>query len=396
MKRYLKILVLALVVVFCLGGLVACNADGSGSSNENGLLVKKFSDDSYWTVYGYEGEDEEIDVESMAKDEDGNPVVIGRILTGAFKNADKTKRVIVPSTVEVIDEGAFKDMNSLEEITLPFIGKTAIADSQVNETEPSEDKSVDAERTFGYIFGTEEYSAGYLFTQIYNTAEGSSNSYYIPKTLKKINVSPKAGSNYKIPMFAFACGDTNWPLIEKVNLSSDVKVIGEYAFYRFKGLSQINLDGITQIKKCAFSNCSNLKTVAFGTDLISIGDYAFEKAGVRAVEVISVATTIGNYAFANSLVENATIGAQVISEGVFSNCERLSKVTISHSSATIKAFAFSGCTNLSSIGAYGTADKTANFTGFTVENNAFAKVDKDNFNTITGLTDIDSVFVSVK
>jgi len=382
-------------MALCLVGLFACNGDDPTS--ETGLLVKKFKNDDTWTVCGYSGTDTEIDIAAMAKDEEGNPVTVGRIMKGAFDYNDTIVSVIVPDTVETIDEGAFRNMGKLRDLVLPFVGHTAIADGSFNQTEPQEDKSVGVERTFSYIFGTEEYDGGLLFTQVYQAGDDGTKDYYIPRTLKNVTISP--AEDYTIPMYAFAGSSSNWTLINKIVLGSKVVAIGDYAFSGCVGLNVLDTNNVTDIGDYAFSGCTNLKENGLTLiKVVTIGDYAFEKVAIGDLVLPDTVTEVGKYAFTGSKVVTVELSSalNVLSEGIFSDCKNLKSVVVKNASIEIKAYAFESCTAINTFGPSGTAEKTAVFTGYNVQNQAFARVDKSNFDSITGLSDVDAVFFSVE
>lgn len=309
MKKLFKILILVLVAVCCAAGLFACDS-GSDKDKKTGLQYKMYDGDDGYTVYGYvkEGDETELDIGSFNKD----GVVIKRIKKGAFKDNDNLVKIIVPDTVETIDGGAFENMKALKEITLPFIGKTAVADVSGINSAPDDkaaDKSTGSEKNFGYIFGTEEYDGGVAVTQNYDSSNTS--TYYLPETLRTVNVSPKAGSEYGIPMYAFS--GNAW--VNKVVLSADVKEIGvaafkdnvyaetidfggvktiyEDAFNGAKNIAAVDITGLTEIPGACFKNCTKLNSVVVSDDLDKIGANAFY--GCTAITEISGINGSDNY-----------------------------------------------------------------------------------------------------
>ena len=164
--------------------------------------------------------------------------------------------------------------------------------------------------------------------------------------------------------------------LDMVNLTrTNVKEIGDYAFYECASLSNIDLPinlekiGQSAFSKCeqldtidlsgnklesigdrAFFGCVNLAEVEFGKALKSIGRAAFYKC--NALEEIAIPATVsslGDYAFAQcKALEKVTIGNQVATIGnyAFANCESLKRVSLSAGVKNIGDYAFYGCTNL--------------------------------------------------
>lgn len=374
MKKVLKILLLAVVVAVCALGLVACGDNGGES--KTGILYKMYEGDDFYTVYGYVDEGKNVTSIDIGELNTEN-VTIGRIKTGAFKDNDTLTEIIVPDTVTTIDGGAFKNMKALESITLPFVGASATGDATFNQTNPEENKAVNIERTFAYIFGEDKYEGGTAINVTYKPAasseESSSDVRYLPLALR--NVTVKNSANYKIPMYAFA-GNI---LINSVTLSGGVDEIGEYAFSGAKALQSVKIPAtVKTINKYAFSGCVNLKDgLVFenpaSSVLTSVKEHAFDGAGLKSIELPASVIEIGENCFANnSLLTNAVISAENVKDAVFYNCDRLKTVTFKASVKSIGALAFSGCDSLTSA---------------TFEYTSFNAIGENNSSTALSLTD---------
>ena len=325
MKKIFR--VLAVVAILVLTVCFAFGCTPTTSNNKKGLLLKKFGTDDYYTVYGYVDEGKDIttlDIDAMAKEIDED-IVVGRIKKNAFNGNTTLKEIIVPTTVEVMDEGAFAGIRNLEKLTIPFVGGAKNADCYLNETASSEDKAVDLKRTFGYLFGTSEFAGGAKILQSYNAK--STAEVYIPTSLKEVVVKPVG--EYKIPMYAFA-GNT---VVEKVVLDGNFTAIGEYAFSGATNLRNITIPAtVTTLYKGAFANCANLKdqgfAIASGSQLATIGESAFEGVGLNNLVIPQAVASVGARAFKNS---------------------KLVSVLLPTSVETIGAYAFYGCTYLANI-----------------------------------------------
>ena len=154
-----------------------------------------------------------------------------------------------------------------------------------------------------------------------------------------------------------------------VTVASTVSDIAEGALAGCTTLTSINLasTAITEIPGSAFAGCTALKTVTLPSSCTSIGANAFAgctalttlaASGVTDIgadafrectalaSVASSATTLGDYAFAQSGVTAADIsGAVSLGEGTFAGCESLSSVTVA-TGATLPDAVFAGCTAL--------------------------------------------------
>ena len=86
-----------------------------------------------------------------------------------------------------------------------------------------------------------------------------------------------------------------------LTLTSNVKKINNFAFYKAKEISTINLpDGISEIGKSAFEGCVALKQINLPEHISSIGEKAFFGCtSLNSIEFPSHRTTIGAQAFYN-------------------------------------------------------------------------------------------------
>lgn len=344
MKKLVRI-ILAVLLAFAAVFSMACG-DSENAVTAPGLRFMKFKGDDFYTVYGYGAEDgvNSLDIGKIAAD---NGVVIGRIKTGAFVGNSSLTEIIVPDTVSEIESGAFKGMEKLEKITLPFVGSGANADPFDGASEKAEDKVVDGNRNFGYVFGTDAYDAGAAVSQSYGS--GDAVTYYIPHALKEVTVSP-AKDGYNVPMYAFY-GCTN---LYTVNLSDKVAAIGEKAFYGCANLVSVKVSAnLKNIYASAFEGCDSLKDYNAekgtglnfnGCTLDSVGEKAFYKTALKSLS-LSV-ETIGDQAFAESKLQNLTLfNVKLIGAYAFYKCESLTAATITAHADGCKRYvsSFEGC-----------------------------------------------------
>lgn len=92
-----------------------------------------------------------------------------------------------------------------------------------------------------------------------------------------------------------------------IKLPESVKIIGKYAFYNCRRLTQLSLpNGLTEIRVNAFGSnqfgiTGALKSVSLPAGLKIIGEYAFNRTGLTEVIMLPVTPpTIGEYVFLNT------------------------------------------------------------------------------------------------
>ena len=126
-----------------------------------------------------------------------------------------------------------------------------------------------------------------------------------------------------------------------LEIGTNVTTIGDYAFYYCSGLTSVTIgDSVTNIGSKAFSDCSGLTSVTIGNSVTSIGDYAFWGcSGLTSVTIPSSVTSIGDEAF--------------------SFCSGLTSVTIPSSVTSIGGGAFNSCSNLTTITVLGKSTAAA-------------------------------------
>ncbi len=218
--------------------------------------------------------------------------------------------LVVPSYVTLIQGGSFGLTQSLERITLPFVGEQVRTSSDAYQY------------PFGYIFGTTNRTGSVAVSQEFYNASSSSLTtitYYIPSTLKSVTVT---GGNILRGAF-YNCSN-----LTSVTLGDDVQSVGAYSFYQCSGLTGIALpEKVASVGAYAFYNCSNLSDVTLGHGVESIGDYAFSQCAKLPSFVVP------------DSVEN-------IYGSAFRGCTRLSSITIGSSVTSIGDYAFTGCEKL--------------------------------------------------
>ena len=145
----------------------------------------------------------------------------------------------------------------------------------------------------------------------------------------------------------FSCAN-----LTNVTLGTSVTGIGAYAFSGFNQ-SEYNYSGdplcslaipnsVINIASNAFYTCASLTNVTIGTNVTSIGDYAFCDTSLMNVTIPNSVTSIGDYAFYEcGSLTSATIQGGTIGDYAFFGCPSLTNVTLGTNVASIGDYAFS-------------------------------------------------------
>ena len=324
----------------------------------------------------------------------------------AFAGQGALRKVYIPTSVKYISARAFFRCSSLEEITLPFIGRGLELRNHTH---------------FGYIFG------GFNKEQ---------NSDYVPETLNKVTITAaktisddafagcKKIATVTLPDTLKEIGDrafANCTALSEITIPDSVESIGAKAFYECAAIVSVKLpnnekfttlreytfafcesikelvipESVTVIEACAIARCEQLESITFNMEMLErIGQQAFDGCkyltelsftskivgraafqnctalkdvklgegteniegyafnGCAMVESFSIPTTvkrIGEYSFyACYSVTSFTIpsGVEAIKKSAFGACSRLSELVIPESVKTIATDAFTGCSSL--------------------------------------------------
>ncbi len=285
-------------------------------------------------------------------------VGVEEISSYAFEGLDQITEVIIPDTVTEIGRGVFQGCNALEKITLPFVGKSLTA------------KNYDA--VFGYIFGYTTKCIGsghwggaaryeYINERCgtpdantiwqYSCANGkrsdgygyylNSYYYYIPITIKTVTITMQTD----IPLAAF----NNCSFIETIYIPNEVTGIDGYAFQNCLNLRRLNSEqdglynlpkGLEKMSNYVFYNNALLEKVSVGTEIASIGDYAFSGCNLLSefnsnngneLIIPNGITSIGKYAFQNILLVTKVVVPETVANiglGTFQGCNSIEDITL--------------------------------------------------------------------
>lgn len=198
------------------------------------------------------------------------------------------------SPAENIGHGAFIGCDSLNTITLPFVGGG------------SEDNSY-----LGYIFGASSVEF---------------NKEYVPDSLRNIIFHEKVSA---IPDLAFY----KCQYITSIVIPDSVLSIGVRAFYKCRSIVEFDMgNGVKTIADDAFFGCDSLKSIKLGSALESLGMQAF--FGCTALESVNISarlTEIKASAFygCTSLKDVDLANVKTIGKDAFGGCNALNAPDIS-------------------------------------------------------------------
>lgn len=95
----------------------------------------------------------------------------------------------------------------------------------------------------------------------------------------------------------------------------------------------------------------NIQNIILGSEVYSIGDYAFIEMSIKSIVIPNSVARIGKWAFMGSKLKSVTIppGIKSLEESTFNGCGSLSEVSLPNTLTSIGYKAFYRCTSLTSI-----------------------------------------------
>ena len=191
-------------------------------------------------------------------------------------------------------------------------------------------------------------------------------------------------------------------IIKSVNLADGVTSICDYAFYNCSALTSVTIpNSVTNTGARAFSGCSGLTSVTIGNNVTNIGDYAFSDcSSLTSITIPNNVTSIGDDAFSGcsnltSVIWDAKECADAvfdrhspfyavrsqIASFIFGNeveyiptylcygMNNLTSISLPDNITNIGNYAFSSCSNLTSITNHSVTPQT-------ISSNVFKNVNK--------------------
>ena len=210
---------------------------------------------------------------------------------------------------------------------------------------------------------------------VYTAVLGTTSNYYIPATLKTVNVTNStyifSGAFSNIYSVSSTSSLVQSPLkVSSITLNEGIKNIGKYAFasintysdnyltkssyqYTYSVLENINLPStLVNIADFAFYNCQKLDSVEIPGSVTAIGNYGFYNCKKLYTNVGTGVVTVGDYSFANcTSLDNQDFSSELttIGAGAFSGCTAFTEINLPSNITSIGNSAFSGCNKVTKI-----------------------------------------------
>lgn len=262
--------------------------------------------------------------------------VKGRTVVGvgeaAFSGHEEFRKIIMPNTITMVGEKAFYNCKNLSSITwsnkLEDLGVDALTNTKYYENISKDTKSMTYLPSGLLIYvGKDYFPAGTALVskEMKDETVATLTTKYSLTGVNEVKVFENLGVN-NISSGAFK----NNEKIVFIDLPSHLRTIYNSTFESCKNLQALVgvHSGVTEIRKRAFANCTNLSHIEFPTGLTYLGDEAFENCGLTdRIPDLSVVENVG--------------------ESVFANCKQLTSIV--YAGPIVPDYAFKGCSQLSSI-----------------------------------------------
>ena len=252
------------------------------------------------------------------------PDSVTSIGTSAFEGCTNLKTVVIPNSVTTIESSAFKNCTALTSITIPdsvtSIGKNVFEGC-------SDLKSITIPNSVTSI----GYNA-FLNTSWYNSQQDG--VVYAGKVAYQYKGTMPENTEIVLKDDTKGIADRvfyNRDNLISLTFPSSVENIGDYAFYSCNGLTSITIpDSVTSIGKNVFEGCTNLKTVVIPNSVTTIESSTFKNCtALTSITIPDSVTSIGASAFNGcSNLTSITIPDGVTSIGNFAFCDCSSLETI--------------------------------------------------------------------
>lgn len=353
MKRTVKTTIILIVVLLFIFGIVPCIAAPFFDEDVPGILYA-FAAYSTGEENGFEYG---IYTDSAT----------GKQTASVIKYKGHDTDVVIPEKLGGADvvnlrSYAFNNNETLVSVTLPEtltgisdcaifrcpgLKSVYIPESLTTVYYNTEDDDTDRRGAFAYCYGLDSFTleSGTVKIADYLFSNTGISDLTIPEGITEIG------------KHSFA----NCTSLKKISLPSSLEMMGDLCFYGCTALEEINIPAFvsTSCQKAAlapFRGCTALKTVTFADDAEIIPPFIFAGSGIEEITIPDTVKNIGNYSFSScASLKSVNLPASVIYLGksAFAECGSLSSVAVNSdifcAAKTYTDAPFGGCSALKNI-----------------------------------------------
>lgn len=319
------------------------NTDNSGNNNDNTNastdvnLVFEVGGDGNYRVASYTGSEKKVVIPALY---DGKAVT--EIGSSAFENNESLEAVTLPSSITIIDSNAFKNCSSLKDV---YVEDIATILNVIFVTAESNPLSNGANLYVGSeLFTTLALNEGVTKLKKYAFYNCTSlKNIVLPSSLKDIGNDAFTG----VEIESADVWGNHYTCFSKTNLKT-ISFNGKKVYNDFQGLKSLETiilkEGVEEIERSAFSNCSNLRKIVLPTTLNKIEAYAFYNLfKIEEVHISDLAS------FLNIERENVYSSPIYNTNKLYINGNLVTELVIPESVTEIDDYTFYGAKFLSKI-----------------------------------------------
>lgn len=322
------------------------NEENPDYASKDGILYDK----GFTTIIGYP---------ANSNHEYSFPLSVKKIGRWAFANTKNLKEIVIPSTVQIIEPGAFMN-SSLEYVEIKEGVETinsAFANCHLLKMVKIPKTVQSISNAFSNCDNLSKVELNGVPKEMNDCFEGCS-SIIEPIIYDDIliHVPERFSGIYKVPENVKTIKQNAFTNcnVEEVYLPDSVNIIETSAFSRLKSLKRIRLsNSLKEIGKHAFNSCTDLEEIAIPNSIDLINDFTFWNCKkLKYVKLPKELKSIGSGAFRFcSKLESITMPETLsdLGESAFSECKNLRMIRVPYEVDTIKSKTFENCKSLYSI-----------------------------------------------